>query len=52
MKDILIVIDMQKDFISGALANKDAEGILPALGEKIRGFVRGWRRKNTWRHFP
>ena len=38
MKDILIVIDMQKDFISGALANKDAEGILPALREKIRGF--------------
>ena len=38
MKDILIVIDMQKDFISGALANKDAEGIVPALREKIRGF--------------
>ena len=38
MKDILIVIDMQKDFISGALANKDAEGIVHALREKIRGF--------------
>ena len=39
MKDILIVIDMQRDFISGALANKDAEKIVPALREKIRGFA-------------
>ena len=38
MRDILIVIDMQRDFISGALANKDAEGIVSALREKIRGF--------------
>ena len=38
MKDILIVIDMQRDFISGALANKDAEGIVVALRDKIRGF--------------
>ena len=39
MKDILIVIDMQRDFISGALANPDAEKIVPVLREKIRGFA-------------
>jgi len=39
MKDILIVIDMQKDFTTGALANKDAEEIIPALAEKIRSFA-------------
>ena len=39
MKDILIVIDMQKDFTTGALANKAAEEIIPALAEKIRSFA-------------
>lgn len=38
MKDILIVIDMQRDFLTGALANKEAEGIVSALAQKIRGF--------------
>ncbi len=38
MKKILIVVDMQKDFVDGALGTKEAQGILPAVTEKIKGF--------------
>ena len=38
MKDILIVIDMQKDFTTGALANADAAGMIDALAAHISGF--------------
>lgn len=34
----LIVVDMQKDFIDGALGTKDAVAILPSVVEKIKGF--------------
>ena len=34
----LIVIDMQNDFIDGALGTDEAQEILPAVAEKIRGF--------------
>ena len=34
-KEILIVIDMQKDFINGALGTKEAEGIISKVVEKI-----------------
>lgn len=37
-KDVLIVIDMQKDFINGTLANKDAEAMVPALSR----FIENW----------
>ena len=30
----LIVVDMQEDFISGALGTKEAEAIVPAVVEK------------------
>lgn len=36
--DYLIVVDMQKDFIDGALGTKEAEAILPAVVEKVRNF--------------
>ena len=36
MRKILIVIDMQNDFIDGALGTKEAEGIVEAVAEKIR----------------
>lgn len=39
MKDVLIVIDMQKDFTTGALKNPAAEKIIDALAAQIRGFV-------------
>lgn len=38
MKKLLIVIDMQNDFITGSLANSEAEKILPKVAELIKGF--------------
>lgn len=35
---ILVVVDMQNDFITGALGTKEAEGIVPCVVEKIRSF--------------
>lgn len=35
---ILIVIDMQNDFISGSLGTKEAEGIVESVKEKIENF--------------
>ena len=33
--DVLVVVDMQKDFISGALGTKEAVAIVPRVAEKI-----------------
>lgn len=38
MKKILIVIDMQNDFIDGALGTKEAELIVEAVKDKIRSY--------------
>ena len=38
MKDFLIVVDMQKDFVDGALGTPEAVAIVPAVCEKIRTF--------------
>lgn len=38
MKKVLIVVDMQKDFIDGALGTPEAVAIVPAAAEKIRQF--------------
>ena len=35
----LIVVDMQNDFIDGALANPAAQAIIPAMTQYIEGFV-------------
>lgn len=35
MRKVLIVVDMQKDFISGSLGSKQAEAILPYVCEKV-----------------
>jgi len=37
MKHILIVVDMQKDFVDGALGTKEAQVIAPRVARKIRG---------------
>ena len=34
--DLLIVIDMQNDFIDGALGTKEAAAIVDAVAERIR----------------
>ena len=36
MRKLLVVIDMQKDFIDGALGTKEAVAIVPAVVEKIK----------------
>ncbi len=38
MKKVLIVVDMQKDFVDGSLGTKEAVAIVPAVAEKIRAF--------------
>ena len=38
MKKLLFVIDMQNDFIDGALGTKEAQSILPAVIERVRSF--------------
>ena len=38
MKHFLIVVDMQKDFVDGALGSKEATAIVPAVVKKIEGF--------------
>lgn len=38
MQDILVVIDMQRDFIDGALGTPEAVEIVPRVAEKIRQF--------------
>ena len=38
MKHVLIVVDMQKDFVDGALGTPEAVAILPAVCDKIRAF--------------
>lgn len=39
MQDILIVVDMQNDFITGALGSADAQAIVPNVVEKVKGFT-------------
>ena len=34
----LIVVDMQKDFVTGVLGTKEAQQILPAVVDRVKGF--------------
>ena len=38
MKKLLVVVDMQMDFISGSLGTKEAEAIVPSVVKKITDF--------------
>jgi len=38
MKKVLVVVDMQHDFIDGALGSEDARQIVDNVAEKIKGF--------------
>lgn len=38
MKKFLIVVDMQKDFVDGALGTREAAEIVPKVVSKIQGF--------------
>ena len=56
MQNILIVVDMQNDFIDGALGTKEAAAIVPKVEEKIRNFegkvffTRDTHERIIWRH--
>ncbi len=39
MRKILIVVDMQKDFVDGSLGTKEAVAIVPAVAEKIASYA-------------
>lgn len=39
MKKVLIVVDMQKDFVDGALGTPEAQAIVPAVAEKVKAFA-------------
>ena len=38
MKKFLVVVDMQKDFVNGALGSREAVAIVPAVVKKIESF--------------
>lgn len=38
MEKILVIIDMQKDFVDGSLGTKEAQAIIPAVKDKIENF--------------
>lgn len=38
MKRLLVVVDMQNDFVDGSLGTKEAEAIVPAVKEKIEAY--------------
>ncbi len=38
MRDVLIVVDMQKDFIDGALGTAEAVAMVPKVVEKVQNF--------------
>jgi nicotinamidase-related amidase len=38
MNRILVVVDMQKDFVTGCLGSEEAKSILPAVVEKVQAF--------------
>ena len=38
MRRILIVVDMQNDFVTGALGSEDAQKILPGVRAKIDAY--------------
>lgn len=37
---LLVVVDMQNDFVTGALGTKEAEAIVPAAAEKVQAAIR------------
>lgn len=39
MKRLLVVVDMQKDFIDGSLGTKEAQAIVPGVAARIREYL-------------
>ena len=47
---ILIVVDMQKDFVNGSLGSKDAEAIVPAVVKKAKDLYEGHTFRELYGH--
>jgi nicotinamidase-related amidase len=39
MKKLLVVVDMQKDFVDGALGSEEAQKIVPAVVNKVQSYI-------------
>ena len=39
MQRVLVVVDMQRDFVDGSLGTPEARAIVPRVAEKVRGFA-------------
>ena len=50
MNKLLVVVDMQNDFVTGSLANPEAEKIVPGIVELIKNF-KGYIIATKDRHF-
>ena len=48
MQKVLVVVDMQNDFIDGALGTKEAVAIVPGVKEKIKNFEEDYFKKFPW----
>ena len=46
-KKILIVVDMQKDFIDGSLGSREAAAIVPEVRKKIEACEKAGDRKSV-----
>ncbi len=44
MRDILIVVDMQNDFINGSLGTREAQAIVGKVAEKVKAYQDAGRR--------
>ena len=45
MKKLLVIVDMQNDFVTGALKNKDAKKIIKKIGKVNSGVVSDYKKK-------
>ena len=52
MTDLLIVVDMQRDFVSGALGSEQARAIVPAVAARIQSGQSGTIRRSSSPSIP
>ena len=52
MRKILIVVDMQNDFVTGALGSEDAQKILPGVRAKIDAYHKRRCRSDLYQRYP
>ena len=50
--DVLIVIDMQNDFITGSLGSEAAQAIVPNVVEKVKAYKDQRKKNNYYTRYP